>query len=420
MSCTDEDEGSVSRVGLDSECGERVGPVGLALRSPQSREGESEGEGEGRFPEPKGFVGDQHMREGRGLQPQGCKGQPEPLADFEGATLAYVGNSAAMATPQGWTDQYVQGFHRSPSPKSCKRQVSTIWLDPEPAPTGRGARAHGWVGSQLASGIPFHLREPMADQAWESPKKGVRCRSKASVRCQPPNEEGPDIDPESVSKSSDEVSEMHLMRLIISQEGGGEAKPTSPNDTPSHSRTHIREKLLPTPGSCLSSAPPPLTLGVEGPTVGDPEVSSKKPQRVTWGKAGSRPSYLPLVAAAGTLPKATPRWKVAQQKTSQVQDSEVAPGRLFPSWRQRGSIPPLDSATIPLISNVSLPGRGRRHALVHFGTKESMPIGAGQKSEMWRRWVSKPVVGEGEDKEPKRDAFPESQETVNLLKNLQD
>ncbi|KAM5290455.1 uncharacterized protein CXorf49 homolog isoform 1-T1 [Glossophaga mutica] len=127
------------------------------------------------------------------------------------------------------------------------------------------------------------------------------------------------------------------------------------------------------------------------------------------GKAGSRPSYLPLVAAAGGLPKVTPRRKVSKRKTSQQRASEAAPGSFFPSWQQRDSGGLKDPATFPPISNVLLPGRGRRHSLVPFGSEEPRPIGTGQKSMAWRRRVSEPIVGEGEDKEQKRDGFPEGQ-----------
>lgn len=181
----------------------------------------------------------------------------------------------------------------------------------------------------------------------------------------------------------------------MSQEEGGQAKPNSPNDTASHSRTHIREKLLPVPGPCLSSAAQPLASGVERQAVGDPEVSCKKAECLIRGKAGSRPSY---------LPKATPRRKASKQKSSRRRASEVAPGSFFPSW--------------PPIFDVQLPGRGRRYSLVPFGTKLSKPPGTGPKSVARRRRVSEPVVGEAEDTEQRREPSPESQVSMKLCFSL--
>ncbi|XP_045695287.1 uncharacterized protein CXorf49 homolog isoform X1 [Phyllostomus hastatus] len=311
-----------------------------------------------------------------------------------------------MGIPEGLTEGDTQGVHRSPSQEPCDRGVSTMWLDPEPAPSGTGMVTYGLEGLQLASGAPFHLREPKGGLSWESSPKCARCTSKASGSYQHPFEEGADFSLWPVSKSPDEVSEMRLIRLIISQDEGGQAKPTSSNDTPGHSRTDIRQKFLLMRGPCLST-PQRLTSGVERQGIDDPEVPSKKPESMIRGKAEGRPSYLPLVAVAGGLPKANPR-KVSKQKTSQWRAIEVAPGSFFPPWWQRDSGGLEDPATFPPISDVLLPGRGRRHSLVPFETKESKPTGTGPKSMTWRRRVSRPVVGE-EDKEEKKDGFPESQ-----------
>lgn len=421
MSSPDEDEGSVWRAEVDSEYRERAGIVDLPLGSPQSSEGGDKGEGEGKgqgelageggFPHPEGFLAQQHVMQAGGLEQQDCEGQMGSLADFEGGTLACFGTRSLTGIPQGLSEGDTQGVRRSPSQEPCDREASTMWLDPEPAPSGTGVVAYGLEGLQLASGAPFHLREPKGGWAWGSPSKRARCRSKASVSCQHPFEEEPDCSPRPVSKSSDQVSEMRLMRLIISQEQGDQPKPTSPSDTPGHSRTDIREQFLPMPGPCLSSTPR-LSSGVERQGVDDLEVPPKKPESMITGKAGVRPIYLPLVVAAGGLPKASPRRKVSKQKTYQWRASEVAPGSFFPSWWQRDSGGLEDPATFPPISDVLLPGRGRRHSLAPFGTKESKPTGTGPKSMAQRRRVSKPVVGEGEDKEQERDGFPECQVSI--------
>ncbi|XP_054435583.1 uncharacterized protein CXorf49 homolog [Pteronotus mesoamericanus] len=401
MSSPDEAEGSVSSAGFAPECAERVGTLGFALGTAQSSEGE--------FPAPERLETNQGVMEAGGRVPRGCEGLPSSPANFEGATPTYFGSRGAVAIPQALTDRDGLGVHRNPSPESCDREVSTVWLDAEPGPSGRSVRAHGWVGSKLASSAPFHRRGSKGGQAWGSLRKGARYRPKVPVGRQQPSGEGLVSSPWSDSESSDEFSEIQLIRVSICPKGGGQAKPSSPKDAPRHSRAQAREKLLPAPGPCLSFTPRRLTSGAEKQAVGDAERSSKKPQSVTWGKAGGRPSCLPLVAAAGSLAKATPRRKEAQEMTSQGGASEVAPGSLFPPWGQRGSAAPLDPATFPPISGVPLLGRAKRRTSVPFGTRETKLTGAGQKSVAGRRRVSKPVAGEGEDKEPNRDPFPESQ-----------
>ncbi|XP_024410973.2 uncharacterized protein CXorf49 homolog [Desmodus rotundus] len=418
MSAPDEDEGSVSGAGFDSESGQqRAGTLGFALGSPQSREGE--GQGEGGSPDPEGFVGHQHVMEAARQVPQGWEGRTGSLANFEGATPASFGNRAAMVIPQQLTNRDAWGFRRSPFPESSDRQVSTVWLDPEPGSSGRDTRALGWVGSQMAPGVSFHFRGPEGDLTWGSPEKGVSYRSKASVGHQRAFEEGPASLPWSDSESLDEFSEIQLMRVSICQKGGSQAKPTIPNDTRSPWRTPVREKFRPVPGPCLSFAPRTLPSGEEGQAVGDPEVSSEKPHSVTWGKAGSRLSYLPLVVAAGALPKATPRRKAAQEMTSLEGASKVVRECFFHFRGQRGSGAPQDPATFSPISGVPLFGTGTSHALTPFGTKESKPTGTGQKSVAQRNSGSELVVGVGEDKEPSRDPFPEGEVTWNLLRNSQ-
>ncbi|XP_053518283.1 uncharacterized protein CXorf49 homolog, partial [Artibeus jamaicensis] len=372
MSSLDEDQASVSRVEFHPERGQQARTLGFALGSGQKPEGK--GEGQGPFPDPEGFVRNQHVSEVAGQVAQGCEGRPASGAAFEGATPAPFGNRVAVAIPQWLTKRDAWGFCSSPFPESSNRQVSAVW-----GPEGGGTRG--------------------------SPKQGVRYRSNASVGRQRAFEEGLDSLPWSESESSDEFSERQLRRVSTCQIGGGWAKHKSLNDTGSLWRSPVREEFLPMPGPCLS-----FRCREAGQAGRDPEVSSKEAHSDSWGKRGSRPSYLPLVAAAGGLPKATPRWKVAQEKRSLEGASEVVREGFFHlRGQRRGSGAPQDAATLSRISAVPLLGTGTSHALTPFGTKESKPTGTGQESVAQRNSGSEPVVGEGDDKEPSREPFPESE-----------
>ncbi|XP_045703332.1 uncharacterized protein CXorf49 homolog [Phyllostomus hastatus] len=340
---------------------------------------------------------------------QGWEGRSGSPADSEGATWALFGNTFAMPLPQRLRTRDGWGSRRSLFPESRDREVSTVWLEPEPGPRGRGTRAHGWLGSQISPGVSFHFRGPEGDCVWGSPKQGVRYRSKASVDRQRAFEEGLESLPWSESELSDQFSEMQLTGGSIRQKGGGWAKLESLSDTRSPWSSPAREKFLPMPGPCLSFAPQTLSSGEAGQAVRDPEVSSEEPLSVPWVEAGSGPSYLPLVAAAGELPKATPRGNVAQEVTALERATKVVLEGFCHMPGQRGSGAPQDPATSSWIGGVPLFGTGNSHALAPIGTKESKPTGAGQESVAQRNSGSEPVVGEGDAEEPGREPFPESE-----------
>ncbi|XP_016068551.1 PREDICTED: uncharacterized protein CXorf49 homolog, partial [Miniopterus natalensis] len=397
MSSPDEDEGSVWRTGVDAEGGEQAGGLGHALGVPLSSQGESG------FPDPEGFEEEQEVMEaGRGVL-WGREGRPGSPADVDGDTLDYLGGEAAMAILQQLTDRDDLGVRRNPSPESCDSEVSTLWVDLQSGPSGRGAQAHDLVGSPLPSAPSLHLRGPEGGRAWGNPKRGAKNRSEVTVGRQRSSAEGLVGSP-SDSESSDEFGEMQLMRVSICRKGRGQAKPKSPQGTPRHSITHVREKFLRVPGSFLHSAPRPLASVGERQAVGELDVSSKKPHSVVWGKAGSRSSYLPGAAAAAvSLPKVTLGRKVVEKKFLGGA-SKVALLSTFPSWGQSVSAAPLEPATFPPISGIPLLGRGKRYSLVPLGTKRSKHTGAGQKSVARRKRESLPVMVE--DKEPKREPGP--------------
>lgn len=405
MSNLEEDEGSVSRVGSDPESGQRGGALGFALGLAENREGE----GEDRFPEPEGFVGDEHVMEVAGQVAQGWEGGTGSQAASEGADWASFDDTVAAPLPQRPTKRDGWGSRRSLFPESRGREGSTVWLEPEPGPRGTGTRAHGRVRSQVSPGFSFHFRGPEGGGTWGSPKPGVRDRSQGSVGGQRALEEGLDRLSWSESELSDESSEMQLVRRSVCQEGGGWATAQSLSATRSPWSSRAREKSLPVPGPCLSFPPETLSPGEAGQAVRDVEVSSEKPGRVTRGKAGWRGSYLPLVPAAGGLPQASPRGKVAQEDRSLQGPSEAVLEGFFHLPGQRGSGAPQDPASAPWTGGVPLFGLGIYHAPSPNGTKESKPTGAGQESVAQRSSGSEPVVGEGDDQEPGREPFPERQ-----------
>ncbi|XP_027989892.1 uncharacterized protein CXorf49 homolog [Eptesicus fuscus] len=311
-----------------------------------------------------------------------------------------------MAILQQLTDRDDLGVRRNPSPESCDSEVSALWVDLQAGPGGRSARAYGLVGSRLPSTARLPLRGPGGGRAWGNRKRGAKNRSKVTVGRQQSFTEGLVGSP-SDSESSDDFSEMHLLSFSLCGKGGGQAKPRSLQDTPRHSSAHVREQFLRLPRSFLPSAPQQLASVGARQAVGELDVSRRKPQSVVWGKAGSRPSYLPGAAVAGGLPKVTPGRKVAQEKKFLGGTSKVAPQGTFPSWGQRGSAAALEPATFPPVSGGPLLGRGKGYSLGSLGTKQPKHTSAGQKSGARRKKGSLPVVVE--EKEPERDPGPKVQ-----------
>ncbi|KAK1346766.1 hypothetical protein QTO34_000626 [Cnephaeus nilssonii] len=398
MSSPNKDEGSVWGVGSHPEGGEQACGLGHTLGTllPSSQ-------GECAFPDLEGFQDEREVMEG---VLWGCEGRPGSPADLDGDTLDYLADEATMAILQQLTDRDDLGVCRNPSPESCDSEVSALWVDLQAGPGGRSARAYGLVGSRLPSTARLPLRGPGGGRAWGNRKRGAENRSKVTVGRQQSFTEGLVGSP-SDSESSDDFSELHLPSFSLCGKGGGQAKPRSLQDTPRHSSAHVREQFLHVPGSFLPSAPQPLASVGARRAVGELDVSRRKPQSVVWGKAGSRPSYLPGAAVAGGLPKVTPGRKVAQEKKFLGGTSKVAPQGTFPSWGQRGSAAALEPDTFPPVSGGPLLGRGKGYSLGSLGTKQPKHTSAGQKSGARRKKGSLPVVVE--EKEPERDPGPKVQ-----------
>ncbi|XP_058568692.1 LOW QUALITY PROTEIN: uncharacterized protein CXorf49 homolog [Neofelis nebulosa] len=405
------DEVSICGAGFGEEGGEQAGVRPASPGAPRGPPGlgvdlgpppSGEGEGEGGVPDPEGFEFEREVTETGEPVFWDLVGRPSSPTDHTGDALdcaSHLADEAVAAIVQQLTNQDGLGVRRNPYPEGYVVEAG---------PPGRGALALGRRESQPPAAALLRLGGPEGGPAWANPERGTKSRSNvAAVDRQRPSAESPG-ELLSDSESADEFSEIQLMRVSIYAKGGGQLKPNSPEDpwdTPRHSKFDVRENFLHMLGSFLSSAPRGLTSVVESQAVGELDISSsRKIQSVVRGKGGNRPSY-PRSAAAGSLPRDTPKKKVAQKKKSPGGTSNVALGRMFPSWGQRVSAAPLEPATFPPVTGVPLLGRSKRYSLVPPGTKQSKHTPAGKKSVARRTRKAEPVVA-GEDNDSNRDAVP--------------
>ncbi|XP_040323722.1 LOW QUALITY PROTEIN: uncharacterized protein CXorf49 homolog [Herpailurus yagouaroundi] len=408
------DEVSSCGAGFGEEGGEQTGVGPASPGAPRGPQGlgvdlgpPPSGEDEGGVPDPEGFESEQEVTETGGPVFWDLEGRPGSPTDHTGDALdcaSHLADEAVAAIVQQLTNQDGLGVRRNPYPEGCVVEAGL-----EAGPQGRGALALSRRESQPPAAALLRLGGPEGGPAWANPKRSTKSRSNvAVVDRQRPSAESPPKASLSDSESADEFSEIQLMRVSIYAKGGGQLKPNSPEDpwdTPRHSKFHVRENFLHMLGSFPSSAPRGLTSVVESQAVGELDISSsRKMQSVVRGKGGNRPSY-PRSPAAGGLPRTTPKKKVAQEKKSPGGTSNVALGRMFPSWGQRVSAAPLEPAAFPPVTGVPLLGRSKRYSLVPPGTKQSKHTPAGKKSVARRTQKAEPVVA-GEDNDSNRDTVP--------------
>ncbi|XP_043752837.1 uncharacterized protein CXorf49 homolog [Cervus elaphus] len=432
-----DDEVSVSGAGFGSECGEQTSGLEAGFTAPQGpgpgpgpspgpepgAPGSGEGEGGGGVPDPEGFESERELLEAGGRVLWGREGRFGFPADDQGDALQLADESVA-AILQQLAFLNVLGISRYLSQESyVVGEVSAVWdLEARPCHQGRAAQRCG-EAAQAEAG-PLGVSGPEAGRAWGYPKRGTKSRLNVAVDHQWPPSESPAgllSDPE----SSDEFSEVERMRVSIYTKDGGRAKlksPEDPGNTPRRSNVQGRENLLNVPGTCLSSAPRGLISVVERQgRQGDAEQEDistpKKMQSGLWGEGGSLSSYPGLAvasataaAATGSGPRPTPRRKGVQEKKSLEGISKPAVERTFPSWGQGILATPLEPATFPPISGISLLGRSKKYALVPSGVKEFKHTGAGKKSVARRaqELVAAIAVSE-EDNDPNRHPFPKGQ-----------
>uniref|UniRef100_A0A8D2D8P3 Uncharacterized protein n=1 Tax=Sciurus vulgaris TaxID=55149 RepID=A0A8D2D8P3_SCIVU len=369
---------------------------GLELGPPRS------GEGEGGRPDPEAYELELEApwdEEEGGVVFRGCQGRPGSSADEKGDAVDLVPHLAleSAAIVQELMGREPRGTLRYPSPESFATELSAIWANAEEGFSTRGALAPSCVEAQQASAAALsHPSGPEAGRAWGKAKRGTKSRMTGSGEGQRPSSD---------SESSDEPSEIQPMRVSICSKGGGQARsssPREPGDPTGRWSVSIpsREIFLHMPGPLPTSTPRGLNSASAELEAG----SSKKMQSVLRSKGGSRPTVPAVAAAAGPLPRTTPKKKNFQEKKSL---GGVSLGRAFPSWGQRLKSTPLEPATFPTILGVPLLGRSKRYSLLPLGTKQSKHSGTGKRSMAQKIQELQPVARE--DYDPSRDAVPPAQ-----------
>ena len=302
----------------------------------------------------------------------GRRGRPGSPTDEQGDALQ-LADKSVVAILQQLTDLNVLGTHRYLFQESYTvGEVSAFWALKACSPSPGGAPRGVGKPHRLKPSLSQSMGPRRAGPAGVL-RKGTKCRLNVAVDCQWPPSESPAgllSDP----KSSDDFSEIELMRVSIYPRDGGQAKPNRPEDPgnkPISSNVQGRENLLNVPGTCLSSAPPGLISVVERQgRQGDAEQEDasppKKMQSLLWGKGGSLASYRRVVLASapadaptGSRPRSTPRRKGVQEKKSLGGITKPAVERTFPSWGQGILATPLEPATFPRISSILLLGRSK-------------------------------------------------------------
>ncbi|XP_065772843.1 uncharacterized protein CXorf49 homolog [Muntiacus reevesi] len=457
MSSAD-DEVSVSGAGFGSECREHIRGLEAGSTAPRGpgpspepgTTQSGEGEGGNGLPDPEGFESERELLEARGRVLRGREGRPGSPANDQGDTLQLADESVA-AILQQLADLSMLGTRRCLFQESyAVSEVSALW-DLEVRPTSRDSATQRCGETAQAEAVPLAVGGLKAGRAWGNPMRGTKSSLNVAVDHQwPPLESTAGL--LSNSESSEEFSEIELMRVGIYPKDGGQAKlngPEDPGNTTRCSNVQGRENLLNVPGTCLSSAPQGLISVVERQgRQGDAEQEDtsppKKMQSVLWGKGGSLPSYpgvtvvsAPTAAPTGSRLQPTPRRKGVQEKKSLGGVSKPAMGRTFRSWGQGISATPLEPATFPPISDIQLLGRSKKYALVPWVAQESKHTGAGKESVARRARESVAAMAKksvtrrarelvaamavsGEENDPNRDPFPKGQVTGNQLTIPQD
>uniref|UniRef100_A0A2I3HXH0 Uncharacterized protein n=1 Tax=Nomascus leucogenys TaxID=61853 RepID=A0A2I3HXH0_NOMLE len=410
MSSTD--EVSVCGDGLGPEGGEQAGAHtaspgaprghghgrGLDLRGQRS----GKGKGESGFTDPEGFSLEPESKlieQGRVVL-WGQEGRPGTPVDDQGGGVDYsfylADEPATIMPPFS-----VQGH---PSPEGAAAEGSTdIGADLQVGPSWRGALSPSPGEWPQASAGPLHLSVPGPGPAWENPERVSKSRLSIQVDPQQPSAEGPAGLNTDDSDSTDDSSDLPVIRVIISTKEGSQAKPGNPKkpaDTCRGPSFHRRESYLQVQGPLLTSPPRRLTAAMERPTVGELDMSSlQKMKSMVWGKRGVRPSCSGA-AVRGPLPRDTLGRKVAQEKISLEGAPKLALRGAFPAWGQRFSAVPPDPASFPPVSGVGLLGKS-------VSPKEPKHSSPGKKPA--GRKARESQAAAREDNDPNRDEVSRAQ-----------
>uniref|UniRef100_A0A8D2DD90 Uncharacterized protein n=1 Tax=Sciurus vulgaris TaxID=55149 RepID=A0A8D2DD90_SCIVU len=382
--------------------------LGLELGPPRS------GEGEGGLPDPRALEFDLEAEweeiEASGMVLPGREGRPGSPADETGLQdLVPHLTLESSAIVQELMGREPWGTRRYASPESFATELSAIWANAEAGFSTRGALAPSRVEAQQASAAPLsHPSGPEGGRAWGKAKRGTKSRMTGSGEGQRPS---------SGSESSDESSEIQPMRVSICPKGGGQARsssPREPGDPAGRSSVSVgsRENFLHMLGPLPTSAPHDLTSALGRQASAELEArSSKKMQSVLWGKGESWPSFpgaeAAAPAAAGGLPRATPRKKVIQERKSLGGAWRATLGGPFPSWGRRLKATPLELATFPPVSGIPLLGRSKRYSFLSLGPTQSEDSGTGKRTVAHKTGESQSMTSE--DNDSNRDAVPQAQ-----------
>ncbi|KAG8505680.1 putative protein CXorf49, partial [Galemys pyrenaicus] len=384
--------------------------------------GAARGDGQGGPQEPESFAwelevpGTRGPRRGGRREPPGAAAQPRGDAEDP---VSRPADACAVALAAQLSDQEPQGWHRNPSPEGCPIDVAAIWAGLEAGPSGRGPLFQSCVELLPAAGAPCHLSGPEGGRARGAPKRGPKGRW--SVGGDGPwRPASPLLALPTDLECSEEISEIHMMRVSIYSKGGVPASagsPDDPGDTGRPPSFPVREGFIHGPGSgsvsgsLLAPSARGLTMVAERQAAGEPDVAvSKRLQGTLWGKAGGRPGHPGAVGVAGLpLPRAVPRRKVAQVSQPLGPGSEMALGRTFPPWGQRIQAAPLEPASFPPISGIQLLGRAKKQCSVPSASKQSKGAGGSGKRSGTRKPRGLEPVAAGDENDPDSGPVPKGQ-----------
>lgn len=211
------------------------------------------------------------------------------------------------------------------------------------------------------------------------------------------------------STSSQELMDMHPERDSI-REQEDQAIDSSSEELPERHRrwtctSPCRDTLPPTSGPLLTSTLQGLTRARNRPEVAEQgPSSSKKIKRVTF-KEERGSDTLPEVAAAGDLPQATCKRKVAKRNACLEHFPKVVLGSAFAPWGSEPSEASVYPASFPKISGISLLEKPSSSSSLPWAPKQSMLSGLGKQSPARRK--SQPAAAR--DGGPNGDPDPRAQ-----------
>ncbi|XP_030662614.1 uncharacterized protein CXorf49-like isoform X1 [Nomascus leucogenys] len=402
------DKVSVWGASFDLEGGEQAGACTVSPGAPQGHGrgldlgARHSSKGESRFTDPEGFSFESESKlieEGRVVL-WGREGRPGTPVDDQGDGVdysSYLVDEPAAIVP--WSS--IQGH---PFPEGAAAEGSAEnWVDLEVGPSGRGALSPSPGEWQQASAGPLHLSVPGPGRAWKNPERGLKSRWSVRMDPQQPSVKGTTRMSTHDSDSSDETSDLPLMRVGIRHKEGSQAKFGShkkPADTSRHSSFHCKESYLPVPGRFLTSAPRGLIPVVERPAVGELEDSpGKKILSRALGKVEARPSCSGA-ATAGALPRGPSRRQMAQEKKSLGGASQLALGIPFPACGERLSAAPPGPATSHTLPGVWPQGMSKKPQKPKHSSPGKKPAG---------RKTRESQAAAREDNDPNRDEAPRAQ-----------